>query len=92
MVGLKRLILNKNQLSNIPDLTFENNKKLEVLEIENNGLTEVTQAQIHGLGGSLKTLNIKGNSIKLIDKCVIEELTDLTMMLVHPNPSKGTLN
>ena len=85
MVGLKWLTLNKNQLSNIPDLTFKNNKKLEILEIENNGLTEVTQAQIHGLGGSLKTLNIKGNSIKLIDKCVIKELTDLTMIYLANN-------
>lgn len=86
MVGLKMLTLKNNQLLTIPDLTFENNKKLELLEIENNGLTEVTQAQIHGLGGSLKTLNIKGNSIKLIDKCVIEELTSLTMIFLASNP------
>jgi len=86
MVGLKWLNLNNNQLSNVPDLTFENNKKLEILEIENNGLTEVTKAQIHGLGGSLKTLNIKGNSIKLIDKCVIEELTNLTVIYLANNP------
>ena len=86
MVGLKLLTLKENQLSNIPDLTFENNKKLEILNIENNGLTEVTQTQIHGLGGSLKILNIKGNSIKLIDKCVIEELTNLTVIYLADNP------
>ncbi|XP_052105818.1 protein artichoke-like [Mytilus californianus] len=86
MTGLKDIKLVDNGLSNIQDSAFQYNTQLERLEISSNSLTELTQAQINGLGGSLKLLDLSSNSITLIDKCVIEELAVLDTLKLKNNP------
>lgn len=86
MTGLKDIKLVDNGLSNIQDLAFQYNTQLERLEISSNSLTELTQAQINGLGGSLELLDLSSNSITLIDKCVIEELAVLDTLKLKNNP------
>lgn len=86
MTKLKHIYLENNGLSNIPDLTFQYHTQLENLEIANNGLTKLTQEQIHGLGNSLTSLQLTGNHITLIDKCVIEELSMLENLYLDQNP------
>ncbi|CAG2255466.1 unnamed protein product [Mytilus edulis] len=86
MTNLQHIYLENNGLSNIPDLTFQYHTHMKSLEIANNGLTELTQAQIHGLGNTLTSLQLTGNSISLIDKCVIEELSVLENLYLDQNP------
>ncbi|VDH91816.1 Hypothetical predicted protein [Mytilus galloprovincialis] len=86
MTNLQHIYLENNGLSNIPDLTFQYHTHMKSLEIANNGLTELTQAQIHGLGNTLTSLQLTGNNIALIDKCVIEELSMLENLYLDQNP------
>ncbi|XP_063428014.1 slit homolog 3 protein-like [Mytilus trossulus] len=86
MTNLQHIYLENNGLLNIPDLTFQYHTEMKSLEIANNGLTELTQAQIHGLGNTLTSLQLTGNNIKLIDKCVIEELSVLENLYLDQNP------
>lgn len=86
MPNLKHLKLSATGLSSIPDLAFQYNTKLESIELDTNGLTKLTQAQIHGPGKALKSLHLATNFITLIDKCVVQELEVLEVIFLNNNP------
>lgn len=86
MPKLKFLKLSNTGLSTIPDLAFQYSTKLESLEMDSNGLTQLTQSQIHGLGNSLLSLQLAHNSITSIDECVVQEWKLLKAIYLLENP------
>ncbi|XP_033756871.1 leucine-rich repeat-containing protein 15-like [Pecten maximus] len=83
---LQTLKLGGTKVTAIPDFQFINNRNMVTLMLDRNGITDLSQRTFHGLAGTLKTLNLQGNSIQSIDKCVLTSMTNLEMLYLGKNP------
>ncbi|XP_021361115.1 leucine-rich repeat-containing protein 70-like [Mizuhopecten yessoensis] len=83
---LQDLKLGGTKVTAIPDYQFINNRNLVTLMLDRNGITDLSQKTFHGLDRTLKTLNLQGNVIKSINKCVLTSLTNVEMLYLGKNP------
>lgn len=88
LTQLRDLKLGGTMVTAIPEYQFINSRNLVTLTLDRNGITDLSQKTFHGLAGTLKTLNLQGNSIQTIDKCVLSSLTNLDMLYLGNNPLK----
>lgn len=76
---LQDLFLSRCGLSNIPDYTFQEMKKLRSIDLRNNEIKVLSQKSLSGLEGTLEILNLLGNQIRTIDSCVFHGFTRLNL-------------
>ncbi|XP_060064540.1 leucine-rich repeat-containing protein 70-like [Ylistrum balloti] len=89
---LQDLKLGGTKITAIPDYQFINNRNMVTLMLDRNSITELSQKTFHGLAGTLKTMNLQGNAIQTISKCVLTSLTNLEMLYLGKNPLKCDCN
>ena len=83
--NLTNLNVGSTGITNIPDLIFTDHNKLSLLDLSANNINQVTQASFHGLDGSLTSLNLKDNSVSVIDPCVLDGFNKLTQIFLANN-------
>lgn len=85
---LQDLFLSWCGLSNIPDYTFQEMKKLRSIDLRQNQIDALSQRSLSGLENTLEILNLLGNQIRTIDGCVFRGFTRLNLfqLSLQQNP------
>ena len=73
-------------LQNIPDKAFKNNGKINILDLESNGITALQEHSFFQLRDSLEVLTLSDNSLTTISKCVLNGFTRLHQLHLSGNP------
>ena len=73
-------------LQNIPDKAFKNNGKINILDLESNGITALQEHSFFRLRDSLEVLTLSDNSLTTISKCVLNGFTRLHQLHLSGNP------
>lgn len=83
LTELKHLYLNRNQLQSLPKDAFRGLNKLEILNLDNNPLTSLSQALSDLVG--LKTLRLYYNKISNLEPGTFQDLSQLQSLLLYGN-------
>lgn len=84
--SLKRLDLEMNYLSTpLHKDLFKNNKELELIVLQENGITDIDSGLFHGLK-KLKTLKLHFNNLSELKLDEFDELPSLKYLYLHGNP------
>lgn len=83
---LKKLIVSETKIKEIPSYAFYNNKQLQTIELNNNGINYINQDAFRGLEQVLKDVSLKDNNVTTISECVFKNFTRLEQIHLMRNP------
>ena len=88
LANLTSLNVAKNQIMQIPPLTFSKLTQLATLDLSENSITALSQKSMHGPQSSLTTINLNSNGLETIPECAFFGFTTLNHINLNSNPLK----
>lgn len=83
---LQQLVLSQTRLNKIPTYAFSENKKLNQIDLNKNGINYLNQHAFKGLENSLTALSLNDNNLTTISDCVFKNFTRLNNIHLLRNP------
>ncbi|XP_053384248.1 carboxypeptidase N subunit 2-like [Mercenaria mercenaria] len=84
--NLKELDITHTAIRIIPDNAFRGNTLLNTLLLSDNNITSLKQETFYGPRHTLRTIDLRGNGIRYIDICVLNDFPIKPTMILFGNP------
>lgn len=86
LTNLKVLDISNTGINNLPDNAFKGNTELNSLILSGNNISSLKQNTFHGARLFLQTINLRGNALQSIDKCVVNDFPSIPTFTLYGNP------
>ncbi|KAL4230756.1 Leucine rich repeat containing 32 [Mactra antiquata] len=86
LTNLETLELENVGITNIPNMVFVNNTKLQSINLSNNNISTINQQTFYGPINGLKYIDLNNNKITTIDSCVLNDFSTKPTLYLSGNP------